>query len=135
MAATQLANKHGNNSTVNEHWCVSGLTIVNSAILTTYFSVPIPQNTCVNIQVQIQGIKSDYILAISGSLSGVFSRGTGNIIQLGNTLLSLINNFSGVKPSVVLSANISTQSIDIIITSAPTYTVNWTAHFNLNYNI
>src|ERR1700760_3942262 len=123
---TQPSLEHGNSDTTRIHGCVPLLTTVNTITPTTFFSIPVATNKCVYIEVVISGVKSDYTMATAGSLEGTFSRGSGNIIQQGTSLLSLVNSFTGVKPTAILSANMSTQSIDVILTGAPTFTVNWT---------
>lgn len=98
-----------------------------------YFSIVVPENKCVRIEVVYQVYKADFSTCDSGRIEAQFIRGSGNITKKGGDIPSIIPGFTGAKPSLVLTANTSTQSIDATITGISGSLVH-IAKFNLQYN-
>jgi len=135
MATVKIASQQGNNNTIIFHYCVDDITTTD-ATPTTWYSVLIPQNKDVLLDVNFSARKSDFSATFGGEIQAKFVRDSGNLKIQGSPILSIMTGITGVKPSIVLQANTGTQSVDIIVVGLAATNIVWSsAFFELKYNI
>jgi hypothetical protein len=93
-------------------------------------TIPLAVGEMITLSVMINGFMSDYSTAIGGEVKGTFRRGTtGNVILVGS-LNSIINTDSTGSVSFTMDADVSTQTVRIIVTGEATKTYNWVASYS-----
>lgn len=96
-----------------------------------YFSVDIPENTNGSLEVIVEATTNDYTNSAGGTVKVFFKRDTTDVVLQGIPLIALSSGFTGIKPSITMTANASTEQIDIKVRGIPSDTLNWTSHYNL----
>lgn len=99
---------------------------------TTAFSIALGQQRPTYVQVRATVIQSDFSKAGGLEAVGAFRRASGGNVTrasgsggLSLPLLRSINDFVGLSPSMNLTANTGTQSVDVVVTGLSGTTLNW----------
>lgn len=126
--AFDIISRRGNEYTTEELYCAtSGQTNGNTTIV-LFESMPVPTNSCINIQSTILAVRSDFSSTRTGTLLCSLLRGGGNVSHEGGTAItvegSLAVNFG-------MDVNTTTQTFSLTANGINGQTINYRAIIKL----
>lgn len=116
-------------TTTRKNYRLLDRVVTTNATPTTAFSIALGEGKHSFGTFRIIAVRSNLAEMSTFYTHVAFRRPTGgNITRISSPKIDLLSDWSGptsTTPSVALNANVSTQSIDIVVTGRAATTINW----------
>ena len=91
----------------------------------TVYAVPLAAGEMAGVKAFANGKKADLSAAAGANLTGWFRRAAAGNVTLVGVLQGAVQEDSAGSPSVTLSANTTTQTVDVVVTGIAAETWKW----------
>jgi hypothetical protein len=92
-------------------------------------AIPVPELSAVTITGEVAGAKTDYTAALGATFSATFRRASGgNVTLVGGATVTVVEDSSS-SPTVTVTANTGTQTIDIKVTGVTAEDWTWRVNY------